>query len=437
MCAQNSRDNHIRIGNVGANGRTPARTQEEVNRRINELSGRVSQVANEYRAELNRLRSSTNASIREANQTIQNNHRHELRIITERYENAHREMNAEIARSREQFNRALMESNELLMGKLRNLEERIEQRSSKDKAFADERIRRMREAWHALRERTELGPFIETHVPTINQTNEVVDKAYRLEQYQAISAIMVNCSALIDNWEREAETMYKDWCEMRELCQDVIDYMRDALDAAHRTVIDCDGTLNRDINLFRYDENGFAEVCSILRNDEDRIENANGLTIEGMRNFLHTLETDRLRIDGTIERATLQHRAFLRRLKAYKALSDGLVTIHYSKQKAEYSDGDILSDIVILFKQVYTGDKLHVTIKTPNYNYPSTAVSLTFIPGAVMDTQSQETQCGSLSGFASALIEGNEINKPQMTRVRPYKNLSGHYQAEVGVNYQA
>lgn len=417
--------------------RSLEQAQAENRRRIEALQGEARQAAAEYSRAINELRASAESGISGVNRTLRENHRRELEAVAERFDRQRTELLAQIGRIESDLNRRIIEDNERICTRIRSIEDRIEAQSLRDRQTADEYIARMRREWAALLAKAHLRPFTEAHIPTVEYANTAADDAYRLAQYQAVTAIMINSSLLIKNWEQEAQLMYDDWMKLRQLCEEIIEYIRTAIDASSHTEIRCDGVVNRDIDLSRYDRDGFAEIGGLLAVDDDKLAHAAGMSVEELRNFLHVLEADRKRVDAAIERASLLHCALVRRLKAADTLSSGLRRVHYSLEAQRYADEDFLKDIRLLFAGEYTGHRLIVTVATPDYRYPRTSINLTFIPGAVMDDRTKEKQLESLSAVASQLISSSDPGMPRMSRIRPYRNDAGLFQTEVGAFYRA
>ncbi len=404
-------------------------------RRIEDLRRQSQDAARTYQAELQRLQEQLDNSVRQANEELIRRHRQELDAVAAAYNEQRMVFRRELEAHRQEQNRRLEEEKTAIDQRISRVENRLETQLNEERMVADEYRARMRSEWEDLLACENLRPFVDVHADTVELAEQSAERAYGLRQYQAVTAIMVNSSALIRCWETEAQALWEEWQVLFELCRGVVECMNSAVTAAADQLVDCDGDVKR-VCLTRYDEAGFARGTALLRADRLRLEEAKSLSIEQMRLLLHELERDRRFIDGVVEGALVQHRAHVRRLRCMAALTEGLKKREYYEAKAVFEGGDLLKGLRILYCSRYYKDRLLVTITTPQPETGTAQIDVILLPGAAVDERLQYSRCNELTVFATSLVEGQARRPSNVRANEAYRNQNGLYQATVTLNYE-
>lgn len=418
-----------------ANRRTLGGEQERIEAQIQRLQQQAEVAAQNYRRELERLSRDYERSANEANQTLRNNHRQALDAISAAYNAQRAETRREIEHLRNEYNRQLEESNRTIIARIQGIESRLETQAARDRAVADDYRGRARAAWARLRDRTELKPFIDRHAGTIEQTNATADEIYARAQYQAVTAIMVNSSALIRVWEEEAQSLWEEWQDLYRLCEAEMNCMRSAMAAAADQPVDCDGRTVRS-DLRRYDPAGFEAAGQTLASDEAVFADARRLMIEDMRVLLHNLERDRHGVDRLLDRATSLHRAHVRRLRCLRTVSKGLASREYRQVKTLLANSSLNDGIRALFSGRLTRVWIVLDITTPQPENGVSRITVRLLPGAAMDESLQRRMCEELSFFAAGLLEGQAYRPAAVSAGNVFRDQNRLYQAQLEMQYQ-
>ena len=404
-------------------------------RQVEELRRQAQETARHYQRELERLQQQLDASVRQANEELVRRHRQELDSVAAAYNEQRTRFMHQLALQRQLLNRRIEEESREIERRVSRVEGRIEAQLQQEKRVADEYRVRMRREWAELAACEELKPYIDAHTGTIEQAENSADRACELKQYQAVTAIMVNSSALISCWETEARALWEEWQALNGLCSGVMNCMNAAMSAAEDQPVDCDGDIRR-ARLLRYDSAGFARAEEILQADRARMESARNLSIEEMRMLLHELERDQRLIDDLTARAMQLHRAHVRRLRCLSALTRGLKEREFLEKRVVFEGGDLLKGIRALYCSRYQRDRLLVQITSPEEYNGMAQIRVTFLPGAAMDEMMQHSRCQDLTQYASALMDG-QAYRPVSTRAGDaYRNRSGLFEATVTMQYQ-
>lgn len=402
---------------------------------IEELRRQAQETARNYQRELQRLQQQLDASVRQANEELIRRHRQELDAIAAAYNEQRTRFMQQLAVQKQLINRRIEEENREINRRISQAENRMEAQLRQEKQVADEYRARMQREWADLKACEELRPYVDVHTETIAQAEDSADRAYELKQYQAVTAIMVNSSALISCWETEARALWEEWQALNGLCVGMMNCMSAAMSAAENQPVDCDGDIRR-ASLLRYDSAGFARAEEMLQADRVRMETARDLSVEQMRMLLHELERDQRFIDDLTARAMQLHRAHVRRLRCLSALTGGLKERGFLETKAVFEDGDLLKGIRVMYCSRYQRDRLLVQIISPEEYHGMAQIRVTFLPGAAMDEMMQHSRCGDLTQYASALMD-RQAYRPVSTRAGDaYRNRSGLFEAMVTMQYQ-
>ena len=410
------------------------REQTRIQQQLDALRRQSRQDAESYQRELARLREAYEQSAHASNERIRENHMRELQAISARFDSHRAELILTISRQQEEFNRRLDQENQRIHSGMAELESRIEAQLAREQAVADEYRQRVRQEWETLRSSADLAPFIAPHVPTVEQTASSAREAYRLAQYQAVTAIMVNTSALIFCWHQEAQALWEEWQALYELCSTIVDCMRVAMDTAENQQVDCDGKITH-VALKRYQEERFAQMQGRIQAHERTLAESRGMSIDEMRAFLHTLQSDQQEQEALIHRAILLHCANIRRLSSMQALTRGMAKREYRREYCKMVDGSLLLGLKVLFRHRYQRSRVLVLITTPEPENGRTEISVTFLPGESMDEKMQHSICTTLSAYVSLLLDQQERRPLHVAAGNAYRDASGLFQSDVTVQY--
>lgn len=404
-------------------------------RQVEELRRQSQEAARNYQRELARLQEQLSASVQQANEELIRRHQQELDAIAAAYNEQRTRFRHQLAMQKQLINRRIEEESREIERRVSQAESRIEAQLQQEKRVADDYRARMRREWAELTACEELKPYVDAHTGTIEQAENSADRAYELKQYQAVTAIMVNSSALISCWETEARAFWEEWQALNELCSGVMSCMGAAMSAAEDQPVDCDGDIRR-AKLLRYDSAGFARAEEMLQADRARMEGARDLSIEEMRMLLHELERDQRFIDDLTARAMQLHRAHVRRLRCLSSLTRGLKAREFLEKSVVFEGGDLMKGIRALYCSRYQRDRLLVQITSPEEYSGMAQIRVTFLPGAAMDETMQHSRCEDLTRYASSLID-RQTYRPASTRAgEAYRSRSGLYEATVTMQYQ-
>lgn len=398
-------------------------------REIDGLNRKSQEMAQKYHDELQKLRKEIEYSVQQANDELIRQHRIELDAVSAAYNKQRNDLLVTIRETRSDLERYIKEEYERIGCQIQRVEQRIAEQDARDKDVADEYKKRMKDEWEDLRRQEELRRFTESHDQTIAYVEEMADEAYKRQQYQAVTAMMANSSALICCWKSEAQSLLEEWQALHELCNEMLGCMRVAMESTNS----CEGAPT--ICLRRYDEVGFQRADELLATDELSLAEPQQLTIEDMRKLLHEMERDQRFINDAIEHAIVLHRAHVRRFRNLSVITKGLEERRFQRLSACYCDGDMLSGVKALYHHRYQKDKLILQIKTSQPELGRTELTVTLYPYSAIAGDNQHTFCSELASYIKSLINGQEDRPTYIQTEKAYRTKDGLYSAVVSMQY--
>ncbi len=407
-----------------------ARLTQEISR----LRQQVDASARQYQSQLQEIRQEMSANLRQANAELVRQHRQQLDHIATTY-NAQREaLSHAITRQKELLTQMIAEQDRHINCRIGAMEQRMEEQMAAERSVADNYRARMHEDWSTLRSQNELRPFTDPYVSIIEKADTDADAAYNRRQYQAVTAIMVNSSAMIGCWEAEARSLREEWQALRNLCQDMRACMQATLDSI-RQPIDCDG-VSQVADIKRYDPDLYARAVACCQGYATRLAAAERLTIEELRSLLHTMEQDQHTVQDAVEHLICLHRSHVRRLRCLASLKKGLSMRSYVERQVVFLDNNLCNGLKVRYEHRYHGDQLLVCITTPDPQAGYAEVSVTLLPGTAMDSLAQNALCGQMSDYVAACLR-QQPRSPMSAHAAPvYIESSGLCRSNVTMQYR-
>lgn len=414
--------------------RSPDAERRRLEQEIASLRQQITQIGQQYQQELQRLQQQSSSDILSMNNRLQEQHRQQLAQITVSYNTLTRELNQRIQEQQREINRRIEQENREIYARINRMESQIRQQIDEEKATADEYRARMHNAWSRLLAREELRPYVEPHADTLAIAENAADEAYQLRQYQAVTAIMVNSSTMIDSWEQSAQAFWDEWQRLFTLCRSVFDCLHAAYESSPSRQVDCDSRVHT-VNLRRYDQSGFSRLGEICSSGQSRLDSCQSLSIEEMRMFLHELQRDQRFTDDLMQRCTHLHCAHVRRLRVLRTVEHGLRARGFERIRVQFNQQDLLQGVRALFRGLYQHDLLLITITSPRATPEETLLDVELFPSSPMDESMQYALCHRIARYASDLITQQPGPRPATQPGNAYRNENGFFQAQVEVLY--
>ena len=292
----------------------------------------------------------------------------------------------------------------------------------------------MQDRWQTLRQREELAAFVRPHQAAYDVAAQNINVIYQQRQYQAVTGIAVNSSALIQGWQVEAEASYAEKLELIGLCQAQLDYMTSRLDtAAQRDDVACDGVSTR-VVMERYAPAEFQQLRIRRDTAAEQLATANAMTLTQMRALLTQLEGCRGDVDQTYRQAWLRHRGCLRRQRCQRTITAGMRSLKFGVARTTFCHGDFLRGIILLLQNEYSGNRLIIRITTPDLESGQTNCQVTLYTSDLMDAGGKRALCETFGWKIHNLLAGmNSSGTADVQMGRAYRSERGAWCSDLTV----
>lgn len=371
--------------------------QQELQDSLARMQRQSEDAARQYKQQLSGLEAQQKQAMAQANARLAASHAQQMAAVEAEYRRVRQELALRIReavqRLEEIQNRAIQQQN----ARIDAMEQRLDTEDARSKAIAQRSRAEMQDRWQALQRREELAVFVRPHQGAYDVAEQSIDALYEQQQYQAVTGIAANSSALIQGWKTEAEASYQEKLALMDLCQAQLTYLTSRLDeAAHRSAISCDGTVTR-VLLERYSPAEFQQLRTRRDAAAEQLATAGELTLTQMRGFLAQLEGFRADVDQLCRQALLRHRGCLRRWQCQRRVAAGMRELKFRIVKSAFCDGDFLQGISMLLRDEYSGNCLTVRFTTPDLESGRTSCQVTLYAGSLMDAGGKRALCASFT----------------------------------------